>query len=66
MTTPPTMSLTDLARRLDLDPKMLADCLQPRDGLRVWGSSGISTVHCDGKIQWIIANRRVHTVRDPP
>lgn len=60
------MSLTDLARRLGLDLATLTGPLEPLDGLRVWGDSGVSTVHSDGKIQLVIANRRVHVVERPP
>jgi hypothetical protein len=61
-TQPAPITLNDVARLIGQPPAILTAGLEPADGLRVWGSSGIATVHAGGKIQLVVRNRRVHTV----
>jgi hypothetical protein len=61
-TSPAPITLNDVARLIGQPPAVLAAGLEPADGLRVWGHSGIATVHAGGKIRLVVRDRRVHTV----
>jgi hypothetical protein len=58
----PTLTLSALAALIAQPADSLRDGLEPADGLRVWGATGIATVHAGGKIQLVVRNRRIHTV----
>lgn len=60
----PTLSLTDLARLIDQPTDALAAYVEPAEGLRVWGHTGISTVHHAGKIRLAVLHRRLYRVED--
>lgn len=62
----PKLTLNQLARLIDTDPATLTAPVEPENGLRVWGRSGIGTIHHDGRIRMAVLHRRVHTVEQPP
>jgi hypothetical protein len=58
----PPLTLEQLAHLIGQAPERLAGHLDPPDGLRVWGDTGVATVHAGGKIQLVVQKRRIHTV----